>query len=73
MWNCKKSIEMYENNNNILRYNNHICYVNDINTILKRFRCPNCDTFIKRAGNFHCHVKSFKDRIQYVIIRYIIK
>ena len=60
------SIEMYENNNNLLRYNNHICYVDDINTFFKRFRCPDCDTFIKCAGNFHRHVKSCKDRIQHI-------
>ena len=63
---ARRSIEMYENNINLLRYNNHICYVDDINTFFKRFRCPNCDTFIKRAGNFHRHVKSCKDRIQHI-------
>ena len=41
-------------------------FSNDINTFFKRFRCPNCDTFIKRAGNFHRHVKSCKDRIQHI-------
>ena len=63
---ARRSIEMYENNINLLRYNNHICYVDDINTFFKRFRCPNCDTFIKCAGNFHRHVKSCKDRIQHI-------
>ena len=60
---------MYENNINLLRYNNHICYVDDINTFFKRFRCPSCDTFIKRAGNFHRHVKSCKDRIQHIYLK----
>ena len=63
---ARRSVEMYENNINLLRYNNHICYVDDINTFFERFRCPNCDTFIKRAGNFHRHVKSCKDRIQHI-------
>ena len=57
---------MYENNINLLRYNSHVCHVDDINTFFKRFRCAICDTFIERAGNFHCHVKSCKDRIQHV-------
>ena len=63
---ARRSIEMYENNINLLRYNNHICYVHDINTFFTQFRCPNCDTFIKRARNFHRHVKSCKDRIQHI-------
>ena len=63
---ARRSTEMYENNINLLRYNNHICYVDDINTFFKRFRYPNCKTLIRRAGNFHHHVKSCKDRIQHV-------
>ena len=63
---ARRSIEMYENNINLLRYYNHICYVDDINTFFNRFRCPNCDTFIKRSGNFHRHVKSCEDRIQHI-------
>ena len=35
----------------LLRYNNLICYVNNINAILQSFRCPNCDTFFKRILN----------------------
>ena len=58
-------IEMYENSINLLLYTNHICYVDNINTFFKGFRCPNCDTFIKHSSNFNRHVKSYKDRIQH--------
>ena len=63
---ARRSIEMYEKNINLLRYNNHICYVDDINTFFKRFRCPSCDTFIQKAGNFNRHVKTCKDRVQHI-------
>ena len=63
---ARRSIEMYENNIDLLRYNNHVCYVDDINTFFKRFRCPNSETFNKRASIFHRQVKSSKDRIQHV-------
>ena len=46
---ARRSVEMFEKNINILRYNNHICYVDDINTFFKRFRCPSCDT---ESGKF---------------------
>ena len=29
---ARRSIEMYENNINLLHYNNHFCYIADINT-----------------------------------------
>ena len=63
---ARRSVEMYEKNINLLRYNNHICYVDDINAFFKRFRCPSCDTFIQKAGNFNRHVKTCKDRVQHI-------
>ena len=63
---ARRSVEMYEKNITLLRYNNHICYVDDINTFCKRFRCPSCDTFIQKAGKFNRHVKTCKDRVQSV-------
>ena len=55
---------MYNENNNLLQHNNHICYVNDSKRFPKRLRCPSCDTIIKNLGKFNRHIKSCKDRIQ---------
>ena len=63
---ARRSVEMYEKNINLLRYNNHTCYVDNINTFFKRFRCPSCDTFTKYVSNFNRHVKSCKDRVQHI-------
>ena len=63
---ARRSVEMYEENIKLLRYNNHICYVNDVSTFFKRFRCPSCDTFIHKAGNFNRHVKTCKNRVQHI-------
>ena len=63
---ARRSVEMYKKNINLLRYNNHICYVDDFNAFFKRFRCPCCNTFIQKAGNFNCHDKTCKDRVQHI-------
>ena len=42
---ARRSVQKYENTVRLLRYNNHICYVNNINAVFQSFRCPNCDTF----------------------------
>ena len=34
---ARRSVEMYENNIILQLYNNHFCYVDDINTFFKRF------------------------------------
>ena len=47
----RRSVQKYENTVRLLRYNNHICYVNNINAFFQSFRCPNCDTFFNRTFN----------------------
>ena len=47
---CRRSIQKYESVK-LLRYNNHICYVNNINALFKAFRCTTCDTFFSKTGN----------------------
>ena len=42
---CRRIIQKYEKSVKILRYNNHICYVSNINKLVKSFRCSTCDTF----------------------------
>ena len=42
---CRRSIQKYENSVKLLRYSNHIYYVNNINALFKAFRCTTCDTF----------------------------
>ena len=48
---ARQSLQKYENTVRLLRYNNHICYVNNINAAFQSFRCPNCDTFFNKTFN----------------------
>ena len=41
---ARRSIKTYENNVQLMRYNSHICYVDNIHTLFKAFRCPTCAT-----------------------------
>ena len=45
---ARRSVQKYENTVRLLRYNNHICYVNNINAVFQSFRFPNCDTFLQQ-------------------------
>ena len=47
---CRRSIQKYEKSVKLLRYKNHICYVNNINALFKAFRCTTCDTFFSKTG-----------------------
>ena len=52
----RRTVQKYENTVQLLRYNNHICYVNIINAVFRSFRCPNCDTFFNRTFNLERHL-----------------
>ena len=45
----QRSVERYDENIKLLRYNNHICYINHINKFFKKIRCPSCDMFFNIA------------------------
>ena len=47
-----RSVQKHENTVRLLRYNNLICYVSNLNAFFESFRCPNCDTFVNRTSNW---------------------
>ena len=53
---ARRSIKKYEKNVQLIRYNSHICYVNNINALFKAFRCPTCDTYFQKTGNLQRHL-----------------
>ena len=65
----RRSIERYDENIKLLRYNNHICYVNDINKFFKKFRCPSRDVFFNHSGHFNRHLKTCKERVKNIYPR----
>ena len=48
---ARRSMKNFENTLQTLRYNNHICCMNNINAVFKLFRCPSCDTFFNKTSN----------------------
>ena len=62
----RRSIGKYENTVKLLRYNNHIIYVNNIDNFFKCFRCLTCDAFFHKADHFNKHLLRCKDRIKNV-------
>ena len=45
---ARRSIQKFEKSVNRLRYNNHNCYVSDMNSFFKSFRCSTCDTIFSK-------------------------
>ena len=52
----ERSVQKNQKSLGLLRYNNFICHVSNIEAIFKSFRCPNCDTFFNRTSNLERHL-----------------
>ena len=63
---CRRSIQKYEKSVKLLRYNKHICYVNNINALFKAFRCTTCDIFFSKTGNLERHLVTRSDRVKHI-------
>ena len=49
----------------LLRYNNHFCYVININALLKAFRCTTCDTLFSEKRNLERYLVTCSDRVKH--------
>ena len=66
---ARQSVQKYENTVRLLRYNNHIWYVNNINAALQSFRCPNCETFFNRTFILERHLTICRKRVKIIYPR----
>ena len=49
---ARRSIKKYEKNVQLIRYNSHICYVDNINADFRASRCPTCDTYFQKLATW---------------------
>ena len=63
---ARRSVQKYRKTVRMLRYNNHICYVSNINAVFQSFRCSNCDTFFNRTSNLERHLTLCSERLKHV-------
>ena len=66
---ARRGVQKNENTLRLLRYNNHICYVDNKNAVFQSFRCPNCDTFFNPTFNLKRHLTTCSERVKNVYPR----
>ena len=64
---ARQSVQKYEITVRLLRYNNQICYVNNINAVFQSK--PNCDTSFNRTFNLERHLTTCSERVKNVYPR----
>ena len=63
---AQRSIRKFEKSVKLLRYNNHICHVNDMKSFFKSFRCSSCDTIFSKIGNLERHMITCSERVKHI-------
>ena len=63
---ARRNIKKHENNVQLIRYNSHICYVDNINALFKAFRCPTCDTYFQKIGNLERHLARCSEYVRHI-------
>ena len=63
---ARRSIQEFEKSVKLLRYNNHICYVSDMNSFFKSFRCSICDTIFSKTENLERHLVTCSERVKHI-------
>ena len=63
---ARRSIKKYEKNVQLIQYNSHICYVDNIHALFKAFRSPTCDTYFQKPGNLERHLVRCSERLKHI-------
>ena len=61
---ARRSIQKFGKSIKLSSYNNHICYVSDINS-LKIFHCSTYDTIFSKTGNLERHLFTCSKRVKH--------
>ena len=63
---ARRSIQKFEESVKLLRYNNQICYVSDMNSFLKSFRCSTSDTIFSKTGTLERLLITCSERVKHI-------
>ena len=61
-----RSIGNLSNTVRLLRYNSLICYVSNVNVLLKAYRCPSFDQFINKGAQLERLPETFEEELKHI-------
>ena len=61
---AERSLQQFNSSATLLRYNNHICYVTDVNKVFEAFRCSTCNSFFTRSSNLQRHMPKCEELVE---------
>ena len=62
----RRSNKKYEKIVQLIRYNSHIRYVDNIHALFEVFRCPPCNKYFQKTGNLERHSVKCSERVKHM-------
>ena len=62
----RRSINCFDETVSLIQCGKHVCYVENINTVLSTFRCENCSKFFDRQNNLSRHLLTCSEKVKHV-------
>ena len=62
---ARRSNQKFEKSVKLLRYNNHLCYVSNMNSFFKSFRCT-LDTIFSKTRNLERHLITWSGPVKHI-------
>ena len=63
---ARSSIQKFGKSVKLLRYNNHFCYVSELISFFKSFRCSSCDSIFSKTGKLQRHLITCSERVKHI-------
>ena len=63
---ARRSIQKFEKSVKLLRNNNQICYVSDVNLFFKSFGCSTCDSISSKTGILERHLVTCSEQVKHI-------
>ena len=63
---ARRTIQKFEKSLKHLPYDNHICYVSDMNSFFESSRCSTCDTIFSKTGNLERQLITCSERVKHI-------
>ena len=63
---ARRSIKKYKKNVQLIHYDIHFCYVDNIHALFKAFRCPTCDAYFQETEKLESHLVRCSESVKHI-------
>ena len=63
---ARRRVQKFKKSVKFLRCNNHVCFVSDMNSFFKSFRCSTCDAIFSKTESLERHLVTCSEQVKHI-------